>query len=40
MTEQEKFYKAMRELIEAIFIGFAVGVFIVIALVIWIVLAS
>lgn len=39
MTEQEKFYKAMRELIEGIFIGFAVGVLLVIGTIVLVVIA-
>lgn len=37
MTEQEKFYKAMRELIEALFIGFGLGVLIIIGVFVWVV---
>lgn len=30
MTEQEKFYKALREILTGVFIGFGIGMFVII----------
>ena len=38
MTEQEKFYKTLNELLNYIFVGFAIGVVVFIGLMIWAIL--
>jgi hypothetical protein len=39
MTEQEKFYKFIREVIEAMLIGFGLSVFAMAAFLVWVVLS-